>query len=94
MKTTTTTTSKPQTASKKPKELKKRGRKGSNILDAFKAVPSTPIPVEEFAQKQGVSVAVLRQAKRFDTTGIDGRVHVKKDKDSKTLVIWRSADDE
>lgn len=91
--TTSTSTNNPQTASKKTKHPMKRGRKGNNILEAFKSIPSSPISVDEFAEKQGVSVAVLRQSKRFDTTGIEGRVHVKKDKNSKTLVIWRSADE-
>lgn len=91
--TTSTSTSKPQTATKKQKQLKKRGRKGTNILEAFRAVPSTPTSVEEFAQKHSVSIAVLRQAKRFDATECEGTVHVKKDKKTKTLVIWRSAEE-
>lgn len=79
----------PSTATKKTKEPKKRGRKGDNIAKAFAAIPSTPTPVEAFASSHGVSIAVLRQSKRFDTSGSTGLVRVKKDKESKTLMIWR-----
>jgi len=77
-----------QTATKKKAAPKKRGRKGSNIKTAFAAVPTSPTDVETFAKTHGVSIAVLRQAKRFDTEGV-GKVHVKKDKASSTLMIWR-----
>lgn len=80
---------KPATATKKVKEPQKRGRKGDNIAKAFGAIPSTPTAVDAFAAAHGVSVAVLRQSKRFDKSGSAGAVHVKKDKDSKTLMIWR-----
>lgn len=79
----------PSTATKKTKEPKKRGRKGDNIAKAFAAIPATPTPVETFAANHGVSIAVLRQSKRFDGTGLTGAVRVKKDKESKTLMIWR-----
>jgi hypothetical protein len=84
-----TSTQKPQTATKKVPEPKKRGRKGTKILDAFQAVPETPTPVDAFMQNYEVSLPVLRQASRFDKSGLTGRVRVKKDKDSKTLMIWR-----
>lgn len=88
---TSTTESKPATATKKSKEPKKRGRKGNNIAKAFAAIPTTPTPVEKFANDYGVSVAVLRQSKRFDTSSSAGAVRVKKDKESKTLMIWRES---
>lgn len=79
----------PLTASPRVKEPKKRGRKGSKIATAFAAIPSQPVSVAEFIAQHNVSVAVLRQSKRFDTTGISGAVCVKKDKDTKELMIWR-----
>ncbi|RWZ87255.1 MAG: hypothetical protein EO766_12075 [Hydrotalea sp. AMD] len=88
----------PQTATKRsllPKEPKKRGRKGNKINDALLAVTTTPEPAEEFAIKHNVSVAVLRQAKRFidtmdkETAAKIGKVIVKQDKTTKQLMIWR-----
>lgn len=76
-------------ASKTAKTPQKRGRKGDKILKAFEAVPTAPVPVEQFVKQHGVSVAVLRQSKRFDKTG-KGIVNVKKDKATKTLMVWRS----
>lgn len=86
---TKTTSVKPVTATKKVKEPKKRGRKGDNIAKAFAAIPTSPTPVEAFATTHGVSIAVLRQSKRFDKTEGGGTVRVKKDKESKALMIWR-----
>lgn len=80
---------KPVTATKKTKEPKKRGRKGDKIATAFTSIPSTPTPAEDFAQKYGVSLAVLRQSKRFDKQPDLGVVKVKKDKDTKQLMVWR-----
>lgn len=85
------TDEKPATATKKAKEPKKRGRKGSKISNAFASVPSEPTPVEDFAKEHGVSIAVLRQGKRFDKNPELGLVKVKKDKESKTLMIWRES---
>ena len=78
------------TATKKVVAPKKRGRKGSNIKTAFSAVPSTPVTATDFAKSHNVSIAVLRQGLRFDTTGL-GKVRVKKDKTTKNLMIWREA---
>lgn len=78
----------PMTATKKSTTPKKRGRKGNNIAAAFAAIPTTPTPVEAFATQYGVSIAVLRQSKRFDTTG-GLTVRVKKNKTTKQLEIWR-----
>lgn len=80
------TTDQPETATKK---LLKRGRKGNNIATAFTSVPFTPVKAEAFAMKYKVSMAVLRQSKRFDTAGLPGAVRVKKDKDSGELMVWR-----
>ncbi len=88
----TTTVSKPETSTKTVREPKKRGRKGTKIQLAFAAIPSTPTPAEAFAQQNGVSLAVLRQSKRFDTSGTLGAVRVKKDRESGTLMVWRDPD--
>ena len=81
----------PATATKATKSPKKRGRQGSKIVNAFKAIPATPVAAETFATDHGISLAVLRQSKRFDKTGLDGAVRVKKDRESGTLMIWREA---
>lgn len=84
-----TTSTAPRSATKRETPKKPRGRQGSNIVNAFTKVPSEPTPVETFARENNVSVAVLRQAKRFDKSGVEGVVRVKKDKETKTLMIWR-----
>lgn len=70
----------------KPKQ--RTGRKGSNISRAFSAIPTEPVPAEEFAAKHRVSMAVLRQYKRFDKAG-RGQVNVRKDKATGVIMIWR-----
>lgn len=71
------------------KTLKKRGRKGNNIAKAFKEVPSTPVNFEEYANSHNVSTKVLRQIKRHDRYGETGKVFVRKNKQTKTMMIWR-----
>lgn len=78
-----------ETATKVVAEPKKRGRKGDKINNAFLAIGTDPIPAEEFAETRGVSLNVLRQAKRFDKTGL-GRVRVKKIEG--TLMVFREAE--
>lgn len=90
--TSTTKGTAPETATKVVREAKKRGRKGDKILKAFTSIPATPVAAEEFAKSHGVSIAVLRQSKRFDTTKTSGTVRVKKDKGTKTLMIWREVE--
>ncbi len=84
----TSTIQPPETATKKVIAPKKRGRKGDNILRAFSAIPETPTGAIPFATQHSVSLAVLRQALRFDKTDL-GKVRVKKDKTTKELMIWR-----
>lgn len=94
---TATTTSKPATtdaaapvtATKPKKEPKKRGRKGDKIKNAFAAIPAEPTDAEAFISEHGISMNVLRQGKRFDTTGLTGTVHVRKSKETGQLVVWR-----
>lgn len=73
------------------KPQKRSGRKGNNITKAFAAIPNEPIPAEEFAEKHRVSMAVLRQYKRFDKENT-GQVNVRKNKDTGIIMIWRSTD--
>lgn len=88
-KSSTTTIRRPETATKKTPIKKKRGRNGDKIVNAFRAIPhDKPTDAEKFAKQHQVSIAVLRQSKRFDRVG-GGIVHVKKDKATKTLMIWR-----
>ena len=89
------TVAKPETASKPVKQPQKRGRKGDKILKALQSVPTAQMPVDTFIQQHGVSLAVLRQAKRF-VAGLDpsqaqsiGKINVRQDKATKKLMIWR-----
>lgn len=94
-KSSATTYTKPETATKKLKEPQKRGRKGNKIQNALLAVPMVQTPVDGFTKEYGVSLAVLRQSKRFiskmDLTVQQsiGTVKVRQDKDTKVLMIWR-----
>lgn len=81
----------PMTATKPTHAPQKRGRKGNNIATAFKSIPHSPVDLEQFANTHSVSVAVLRQAKRFDPVPETGRVKVRKDKQTDNLTIWREA---
>lgn len=92
-----TSVAKPESATKRVKVPQKRGRKGDKIAIALQAVPLTSVPVDQFIAQYGVSLAVLRQSKRF-MTKLDpavaakiGKVNVRQDKATKQLVIWREA---
>lgn len=87
----------PETATKKSvvKVPQKRGRKGDKIAKALQSVPQTPVPVAEFVKQHNISLAVLRQSKRFlatlspDVAKTIGKINVRQDKTSKQLMIWR-----
>ena len=86
---------KPESATRRVKEPQKRGRKGDKIAKALLAVPTSPVSVDAFIAEHGVSLAVLRQSKRF-IEGMDattaqsiGRVNVRQDKTTRQLMIWR-----
>lgn len=81
----------PQSATKKVKEPQKRGRKGDKISAAFAAIPAEPTNATTFAESHAVSIAVLRQSKRFDKFPELGNVKVAKDRESGDLMIWREA---
>lgn len=66
---------------------KKRGRKGDKITKAFQSINTTPLAVESFIRDHNISLAVLRQSKRFDKSGLPGTVHVKKREGA--LMVWR-----
>lgn len=99
MQTTATPTSntfaKPESAGRKPVVPKKRGRKGDKIQTALMSVPTTPVPVDKFMEQYGVSLAVLRQAKRFAAAHGEefaanvGNINVRQDKETKVLMIWK-----
>lgn len=86
----------PETATKKSivKTPQKCGRKGNKIIEALRAVTTTPILISDFIKEHGVSVAVLRQSKRFIETlpteeqAVFSRINVKQDKTTKELMIW------
>lgn len=86
---------KPESASKPVRAPQKRGRKGDKIVTALCAVPTTQVPVSEFMAEHKVSLAVLRQSKRFmakldaETASKIGRINVRQDKQTKQLMIWR-----
>jgi hypothetical protein len=92
---TATVHARPESATKQPKVPQKRGRKGNKITAALQAVTTTPMPVDMFIQQHGVSLAVLRQAKRFvealpaTEAGVIGNVHVRQDRATKQLMIWK-----
>lgn len=79
-----------QTANRPIRVPKKRGRKGSAISDAFNIIPEVPVPAEQFAADNKISIAVLRQSKRFDSFPEKGIVHVAKSKTTKQLEVWRT----
>lgn len=74
----------------------KRGRQGSKIVDALRAVPLQPVDANTFSQQYDVSIAVLRQSKRFleklpeNERREIGTVVVKQDRNNKQLMIWRT----
>ena len=72
------------------KTFKPKGARPSKITQAFEAIGSTPKRVDDVVAEFGVSLAVLRQSKRFDKTNA-GQVHIRKDKESGNLMVWREA---
>lgn len=84
-----TTTKKPHKATSAIKNpSKKVGHKGTKIAAAFNTIGLDPISVDTLMSQTGVSLAVLRQANRFDKTG-GGPVRVRKDKTTGVLMVWR-----
>jgi hypothetical protein len=87
----------PQTATKRTIHTtpRKRGRKGTKIISALRLVPETPVLVDDFSKQHDISVAVLRQAKRFisalpvEESSEFGSIIVKQDKQTKQLMIWK-----
>lgn len=88
----------PETASPPKRKLQKRGRKTTAVADALRKVPSTPVDAELFATECGVSLASLRQVKRFTSAHPDGvvlrdSIKFKTDKATNKVFIWRVACD-
>jgi hypothetical protein len=71
------------------KTFKPKGNKPSRITQAFDAITEVPQKVETLVAEYGVSLAVLRQSKRFDKYG-KGQIHIRKDKATKELMVWRA----
>jgi len=69
---------------------KRRGRKGDKIAKAFLAISTTPVAIETFIATHGVSLAVLRQSKRFDTNSDQGTVRVRRH--NGILSVWREVE--
>ena len=86
LNTPTSEISQPQTATR---VLKKRGRKGDKIAKAFDGIPTAPVNFEDYARDHSVSTNVLRQIKRHDRYSTRGKVFVRKNKQTKTMMIWR-----
>lgn len=61
----------------------------SKIVDAFKSITETPQPVESIIDRFGISLAVLRQSKRFDKSETPGMIRIRKDKNSGQIMVWR-----
>lgn len=89
LNTSTSETQQPETATQVTRVLKKRGRKGDKIAQAFKDIPRSAVNFEEYAQAHNVSPNVLRQIKRHDHYTDQGKVFVRKNKETKTMMIWR-----
>ena len=70
----------------------KVGAKPSKITKAFDAITTTPQSVDSLIESYDVSLAVLRQSKRFDKNNA-GRIHIRKDKATGTLMVWRVLDE-
>lgn len=70
------------------KTFKPKGTRPSKIAMAFDSITDKPQAVNEIIEKYGVSLAVLRQSKRFDK-GNSGQIHIRKDKVSNELMVWR-----
>jgi len=84
---------------------RKRGRKGDKISIAFKELPTTPINsikfseskkipaeavnFEDYAESHGIGTSTLRQLSRHDSYGVNGKAHLRKDKVTHKLMIWR-----
>ncbi len=79
----------PETATKTVRAPKKRGRKGDKIAKAFNEIPGSPVEFEKYAMDHNVSPNVLRQIKRHDRYSNRGKVFVRKNKETKTMMIWR-----
>jgi hypothetical protein len=74
------------------KVYKKRGRKGEQVIKAFKAIPTTMVDAEKYAESYGITVASLRQIKRYDPVKETGQVFVRKilkGENKGKMMVWR-----
>lgn len=71
------------------KTFRPKTSRPSKIVDAFKSITEAPQPVDEVISRFGISLAVLRQSKRFDKSDTPGTIRIRKDKDSGQMMVWR-----
>ena len=65
-------------------------KRSTKIQDAYRQVTIVPVALDQFCEANQVSAATIKQVKRFDKTGMDGRVVIRKDKTLNALVIYRT----
>lgn len=68
-------------------KTRKRGRKGTKIHDAYDSITSTPQNLDDLLQKFDISIATMRQHKRFDPFPERGTIHTRTV--AGTVMIWR-----
>lgn len=71
------------------KTFRPKQTRPSKIVDAFKSITETPQPVASVVERFGISLAVLRQSKRFDKSETPGTIRIRKDKTSGEMMVWR-----
>lgn len=80
---------------RRDKVVKKVGRPGNRIINAYHNIPCEPTPAADFIENNNISLAVLKQHKRFTSTLSEtekqqlGQIFVKQDNTSKILMVWR-----
>lgn len=63
---------------------------GSAKFEDTGAIPSVAVDFEKYCKENGdISPKVMRQVKRHDSHSESGQAHVRKDKTTKKMMIWR-----
>jgi hypothetical protein len=60
-----------------PSKPKKPGRKGTRIRDAFDVITTEAQSLDDLLERFGVSLATIRQHKRFDPFPERGKIHTR-----------------
>ena len=72
-----------------------RSGRSCRIITAFHQVPEVPTPALAFCEQHNISIHVARQSKRFlekqpaDVIAQIGTIHVRQQRETKCLMIWR-----